>query len=316
VTFTSPIKLSGEGPINVVVVPGFAVECRKLLGRASFARLSHAYRSYARVVTFDSAAPEMSDCGRGASRSRSAHGRPARGDGRRRHGQASLFGISEGAPLSVLFAANLSRPLRALALYGSFFALLVLVPAEEALQAFFGYVAQHGAPAQRATIAPSRRRRRRLSAHGGDATSGLAPPGCRDQLIAQEQPRSTSAPFFGGSCADTRDSPHRDKAVMWGGRARRGGEEFLGSTRRALRRRRRNCRRSSRHCVERRLPPTFYRSFARVSTEPGRGPRWADLPTSNFVRRNRTFSRGSERHATGSRQSVRSRRVAFAAACA
>jgi class 3 adenylate cyclase len=71
--------------------------------------------------------------------------------------QASLLGISEGAPLCVLFAATYPDRCRALALYGSFSRFSYWFPTEEALEAFFGYVAQAwgtGGSVQR--FAPSR----------------------------------------------------------------------------------------------------------------------------------------------------------------
>ena len=56
--------------------------------------------------------------------------------------QAALLGISEGAPLSVLFAATYPDRCRALILYGSFSRFSYWFPTEEALAAFFGYVEQ------------------------------------------------------------------------------------------------------------------------------------------------------------------------------
>jgi Serine aminopeptidase, S33/Adenylate and Guanylate cyclase catalytic domain len=71
--------------------------------------------------------------------------------------RAALLGISEGAPLSVLFAATYPDRCRALVLYGSFSRFSYWFPTEEALAAFFGYVEQAwgtGGSVQR--FAPSR----------------------------------------------------------------------------------------------------------------------------------------------------------------
>src|SRR5438552_10073379 len=71
--------------------------------------------------------------------------------------QAALLGISEGAPLSVLFAATYPDRCRALVLYGSFSRFSYWFPNEEALAAFFAYVEQawgSGGSVQR--FAPSR----------------------------------------------------------------------------------------------------------------------------------------------------------------
>jgi class 3 adenylate cyclase len=71
--------------------------------------------------------------------------------------QAALLGISEGAPLCVLFAATYPDRCRALALYGSFSRFSYWFPTEAALAAFFDYVEQAwgtGGSVQR--FAPSR----------------------------------------------------------------------------------------------------------------------------------------------------------------
>lgn len=54
--------------------------------------------------------------------------------------QAALLGISEGAPLSVLYAATYPHRCSALVLYGSFSRFSYWFPTEEALETFFGYV--------------------------------------------------------------------------------------------------------------------------------------------------------------------------------
>jgi class 3 adenylate cyclase len=147
----------GEGPINVVVVPGFVSNVENYWDEPSFARFLTRLGSYARVVTFDKRGTGMSD------RVAELPGLDQRMDDLRAvmdaagMAQASLFGISEGAPLSVLFAATYPDRCRALALYGSFSRFSYWFPTEEALQTFFGYVAQAwgtGGSVQR--FAPSR----------------------------------------------------------------------------------------------------------------------------------------------------------------
>jgi class 3 adenylate cyclase len=54
--------------------------------------------------------------------------------------QAALLGISEGAPLSILFAATYPHRCRALVLYGSFSRFSYWFATDEALAAFFDYV--------------------------------------------------------------------------------------------------------------------------------------------------------------------------------
>ena len=113
--------------------------------------------SYARVVTFDKRGTGMSD------RVAELPGLEQRMDDLRvvmdaaGMEQAAVLGISEGAPLSILFAATYPDRCRALVLYGSFSRFSHWFPNEEALAAFFGYVEQawgSGGSVQR--FAPSR----------------------------------------------------------------------------------------------------------------------------------------------------------------
>jgi pimeloyl-ACP methyl ester carboxylesterase len=147
----------GDGPINLVMVPGFVSNVENYWDEPDLARFLTRLGSYARVVTFDKRGTGMSD------RVAELPGLDQRMDDLRAvmdaagMEQASLLGISEGAPLCVLFAATYPDRCRALALYGSFSRFSYWFPTEEALEAFFGYVAQAwgtGGSVQR--FAPSR----------------------------------------------------------------------------------------------------------------------------------------------------------------
>jgi class 3 adenylate cyclase len=71
--------------------------------------------------------------------------------------QAALLGISEGGPLTALFAATYPNRCRALVLYGSFARFSSWFPTEEALAAFFGYADQSwGTGGSLPHFAPSR----------------------------------------------------------------------------------------------------------------------------------------------------------------
>jgi pimeloyl-ACP methyl ester carboxylesterase len=71
--------------------------------------------------------------------------------------QAALLGISEGAPLCVLFAATYPDRCRALALYGSFSRFSHWFPTEQALAIFFRYVEESwGTGGTLQKFAPSR----------------------------------------------------------------------------------------------------------------------------------------------------------------
>jgi len=147
----------GEGPINLVLVPGFVSNVEHYWDEPDLARFLNHLGGYARVVTFDKRGTGMSD------RVAELPGLDQRMDDLRAvmdaagMEQAALLGISEGAPLCVLFAATYPDRCRALALYGSFSRFSYWFPTEEALAAFFSYVEQAwgtGGSVQR--FAPSR----------------------------------------------------------------------------------------------------------------------------------------------------------------
>src|SRR5437773_3333590 len=97
----------GDGPINLVMVPGFVSNVENYRDERNFARFLRRLASYARVVTFDKRGTGMSD------RVAELPGLDQRMDDLRAvmdavgMEQAALLGISEGAPLSILFAATI-----------------------------------------------------------------------------------------------------------------------------------------------------------------------------------------------------------------
>ncbi len=147
----------GDGPINLVLVPGFVSNIENYWDEPDLARFLTRLGSYARVVTFDKRGTGMSD------RVAELPGLDQRMDDLRAvmdaagMEQAALLGISEGAPLSVLFAATYPSRCRALVLYGSFSRFSYWFPTEEALATFFGYVEQAwGSGGSVRRFAPSR----------------------------------------------------------------------------------------------------------------------------------------------------------------
>jgi len=147
----------GEGPINLVMVPGFVSNVENYWDEPDFARFLTRLASYARVVIFDKRGTGMSD------RVTELPGLEQRMDDLRAvmdaagMEDAALLGISEGAPLSILFAATYPDRCRALALYGSFSKFSYWFPTEEALAAFFSYVGQAwGTGGSLERFAPSR----------------------------------------------------------------------------------------------------------------------------------------------------------------
>jgi pimeloyl-ACP methyl ester carboxylesterase len=130
----------GDGPINLVLVPGFVSNVENYWDQPDLARFLTRLASYARVVTFDKRGTGGSD------RVSELPGLDVRMDDLRAVmdaagiEQAALLGISEGAPLSILFAATYPHRCRALVLYGSFSRFSYWFATDEALAAFFGYV--------------------------------------------------------------------------------------------------------------------------------------------------------------------------------
>jgi len=147
----------GDGPINLVMVPGFVSNIENYWDEPALSRFLRRLASYARVVTFDKRGTGLSD------RVAELPGLDQRMDDLRAvmdaagMAQAALLGISEGGPLSILFAATYPDRCRALVLYGSFSRFSYWFPTAEALEAFFGYVEKAwgtGGSVQR--FAPSR----------------------------------------------------------------------------------------------------------------------------------------------------------------
>jgi class 3 adenylate cyclase len=139
------------------MVPGFVSNVENYWDQPDLARFLNRLSSYARVVTFDKRGTGMSD------RVAELPGLDQRMDDLRAvmdaagMEQAALVGISEGAPLSVLFAATYPDRCRALVLYGSFSRFSFWFPTEEALANFFSYVDQSwGTGGSVQKFAPSR----------------------------------------------------------------------------------------------------------------------------------------------------------------
>jgi pimeloyl-ACP methyl ester carboxylesterase len=147
----------GEGPINLVLVPGFVSNVENYWEQPDIARFLARLGGYARVVTFDKRGTGMSD------RVGELPGLEQRMDDLRAvmdaagMEQAALLGISEGGPLCVLFAATYPDRCRALALYGSFSRFSYWFPTEQALEIFFRYVEEAwGTGGSLQKFAPSR----------------------------------------------------------------------------------------------------------------------------------------------------------------
>jgi pimeloyl-ACP methyl ester carboxylesterase len=113
-------QVMGEGPIDIVIVPGMIshVEfAHEMTGYTAFLRR---LSTFARVVTFDKRGQGLSDrvSGAPALEQRMDDVRAIMDDiGSKR---ATLFGFSEGGPMSILFAATYPERVSKLILFGTF----------------------------------------------------------------------------------------------------------------------------------------------------------------------------------------------------
>ena len=113
-------QVSGDGPFDLVLVPGFFSHLEIDWEYPGMARMLDRLGSFARLIRFDKRGTGLSD------RSVGLPDFEARMDDVRAvmdaagSGQAALFGYSEGGPMCVLFAATYPDRTRALALYGTY----------------------------------------------------------------------------------------------------------------------------------------------------------------------------------------------------
>jgi len=112
--------VSGDGPFDVVLIPGFFSHLEIDWEAPGSARVFERLMAFARLIRFDKRGTGLSD------RNVGLPDLETRMDDVRTvmdavgSESAALFGYSEGGPMSVLFAATYPRRTRALALYGTY----------------------------------------------------------------------------------------------------------------------------------------------------------------------------------------------------
>src|SRR5919197_5404888 len=112
-------QIVGDGPIDLVLVLGFATHLELQWEAAPFARFFERIASFARLIVFDKRGTGLSDP---VAEAPTLEQRiddvravmDAAGSER-----AALFGISEGGPMSALFAATHPERVSALVLHGA-----------------------------------------------------------------------------------------------------------------------------------------------------------------------------------------------------
>ena len=154
-------QVVGQGPVDLVLVPGFISNLEVQWEDAGFAHLLQRLGSFARLIVFDKRGTGLSD------RVDPQHlpSLETRMDDVRAvmdaagSGRAVLLGASEGGPMTILFAATYPERTRALVLYGSYAHFHTFVMGRDALEQFIGGVeANWGTGASAARFAPEQAR--------------------------------------------------------------------------------------------------------------------------------------------------------------
>ena len=112
-------QVVGNGPIDLVLIPGFVSHVEYDWEEPRFARFLQRLSSFSRLIVFDKRGTGMSDRANGIApmEQRMDDVRAvmdAAGSQR-----AAIFGISQGGPLGILFAATYPERTAALVLYGA-----------------------------------------------------------------------------------------------------------------------------------------------------------------------------------------------------
>jgi class 3 adenylate cyclase len=113
-------QVSGDGPLDLVVVPGFVSHLEILWDEPSGERFASRLGSFSRLLRYDKREQGLSDrLGKPPTLEQSMEDLRAVMDAAGVE-RAALFGISEGGPMCQLFAATFPERVSALILYGTF----------------------------------------------------------------------------------------------------------------------------------------------------------------------------------------------------
>jgi class 3 adenylate cyclase len=112
-------QVTGSGPLDLVMVPGFVSHLDLAWEEPALVHLNERLGSFSRLIRFDKRGTGMSDRVSVASLEERMDDVRAVMDATE-SARAAIFGISEGGPMSLLFAATYPERTVALVLYGAF----------------------------------------------------------------------------------------------------------------------------------------------------------------------------------------------------
>jgi class 3 adenylate cyclase len=113
-------QMHGEGPVDLVFVPGFVSHVELVWEEPAIARFLRRLASFSRLIFFDKRGQGLSDrLGRPPTLEEAMDDLRAVMDAAE-CGRAAIFGISEGGPMSILFAATHPGRVTSLVLYGTY----------------------------------------------------------------------------------------------------------------------------------------------------------------------------------------------------
>ena len=132
-------QVIGDGPVDLVMVPGFISQIECYWEEPSFARALTWLASFSRLIIFDKRGTGLSDRVSDMPTIEQRMGdvravMDAAGSER-----AAIFGVSEGGAMSTVFAATYPERTSLLILYGAFAEFSSWYPAQKRLDAFFNY---------------------------------------------------------------------------------------------------------------------------------------------------------------------------------
>lgn len=113
-------QVLGSGPHDMVLVPGFISHLEVMWDEPGVVRFLERLASFSRVIVFDKRGTGLSDRGAKAPTLEERMEDVLAVMEAERMKKAALFGVSEGGPMSVLFAATYPERTTALILYGTY----------------------------------------------------------------------------------------------------------------------------------------------------------------------------------------------------